>query len=753
MAAIDPVSASQERLERCLAATDAPPRRAAPDDPLVPGSGLTVGRAVELFEDMVLSRAIDVAAREMKARDEGYYTIASAGHEDNVALGALLETTDPCFLHYRSGALMMARARKAGEDPVEDVLLGVAAAAADPVAGGRHKVWGSASTWVPPQTSTIASHLPKAVGTAFALDRARRIGVDTGLPADTIVCCSFGDASANHASALSAVNAARYVARRGSHVPILFVCEDNGLGISVPTPRGWIATSFRELQGLRYVRATGGLDEIWAATREAIAACRESRSPVFLHLDVVRLFAHAGSDVEQAYRDERDIQAGFDRDPLVRTAQELITAGAASADQLRDIVEQTRERVAKTAERVGGAPPLPDLSSVMEPLAPYDPEATRADAEGSPTEDRRREVHGRILPEDASAAGWRTMGAHINAALRDEMARRPELVVFGEDVGRKGGVYGVTGGLQETFGGSRVFDTLLDETTILGTAQGLGLLGLLPVAEIQYLAYLHNAIDQLRGEASSLSFFSEGAFTNPMVVRIAGFAYQKGFGGHFHNENAIGALRDIPGVVIAVPSRGDDAVRMLRGCLALARSNGRVVVFLEPIALYHERDLYEDGDGGWLTDYPPPGTALLPGEVGVHHPDANDLVIVTYANGVRMSLRAAARLREEGIDVRVLDLRWLAPLPMDAVAEHAAEVGTVLVVDECRATGGGIADPVIAGLVERSVEIEVASVRAADSFVPLGPAASHVLVGEEDILAAAGELLAGRTGDEQAMAD
>src|SRR6185503_5332148 len=129
----------------------------------------------------------------------------------------------------------------------------------------------------------------------------------------------------------------------------------------------------------------------------------------------------------------------------------------------------------------------------------------------------------------------------------------------------------------------RVFNTLLDEQSILGLAIGAGQLGLLPVPEIQYLAYLHNAEDQLRGEASSLSFFSQGQFKNPMVVRIAGYAYQKGFGGHFHNDNSIAALRDIPGLIIASPARGDDAAGMLRTCVAAARTSGAVAVFLEPI--------------------------------------------------------------------------------------------------------------------------------------------------------------------------
>ena len=150
------------------------------------------------------------------------------------------------------------------------------------------------------------------------------------------------------------------------------------------------------------------------------------------------------------------------------------------------------------------------------------------------------------------------------------MAARPEMLVFGEDVARKGGVYGVTRGLLSRFGAGRVFDTLLDEQAILGLALGAGLSGLLPIPEIQYLAYLHNAADQIRGEAATLQFFSQGQYRNPMVVRVAGYAYQKGFGGHFHNDNAMAALRDIPGLVIASPARPDDAAAMLRTCLASA---------------------------------------------------------------------------------------------------------------------------------------------------------------------------------------
>ena len=151
-----------------------------------------------------------------------------------------------------------------------------------------------------------------------------------------------------------------------------------------------------------------------------------------------------------------------------------------------------------------------------------------------------------------------------------------------------------------------MFDSLLDEQSILGLALGTAVSGLVPIPEIQYLAYLHNAEDQLRGEAASLSFFSNGQYRNGMVVRIAGYGYQKGFGGHFHNDNAVAVLRDIPGLVIASPARPADAAAMLRTCAAAADVDGTVSVFLEPIALYHTRDLHTPGDDGWTAPYVPP---------------------------------------------------------------------------------------------------------------------------------------------------
>ncbi|MEV4810807.1 thiamine pyrophosphate-dependent enzyme [Micromonospora avicenniae] len=645
-----------------------------------------------------------------------------------------------------------------------DVLRGMVASAREPIAGGRHKVFGHPGLAVVPTTSTIASHLPRAVGMGLAVERLRRLetrragGVGLGddsnvappWPPDSIVVCSFGDASINHASASAAFNTAGWYDHTGLRIPVLFVCEDNGLGISVRTPQGWVETALRSKPGIRYFTADGGDPvQAYAVAAEAAAWVRRHRRPALLHLRTVRLMGHAGADAETAYRSPAEIAADLDLDPVAAMARLLVEAGVASGEELLGRYDHIGWQVRRIAEEVIGEPKLTAAADVVAPLAPRRPaRVARAVAEAAarasgPGAAARNETFGGKPPE---LAGPLTLAQSINAALTDGMLDHPEMAVFGEDVAAKGGVYGVTKGLRDRFGPARVFDTLLDETSVLGLGLGAGLAGMLPVPEIQYLAYLHNAEDQLRGEAATMQFFSQGAYRNPMVVRVAGLAYQEGFGGHFHNDNSVAVLRDVPGLVIAVPARPDDAAPMLRTCLASAAVDGSVCVFLEPIALYHTRDLYVDGDGEWLAGYAEPG-AWASGHVPIGRArvygvgSAEDLTIITFGNGVRLSLRAAAALADEGVGTRVVDLRWLAPLPVADIIREASVTGRVLVVDETRRSGG-VGEGVIAALVDAGYVGAARRVAGVDSFVPLGPAARQVLVSEEAITQGARTLLA-----------
>lgn len=718
------------------------------DAPVREGFALTVGEARLLLESMAMSRALDLEARLLKHRDAGYYTIGSAGHEGNAVVGELLRIDDPCFLHYRSGGLMMARSRKAPEvNAIYDTMLSFVAAKEDPIAGGRHKVWGSRRLWVPPQTSTIASHIPKATGMAFALERAKKLKLNLTFPDDAIVCCSFGDASMNHNVAMSGFNTAAWAIYQKLPIPVLYLCEDNGIGISVKTPQGWPAARMKSWPGIAYFYGDGlDMPDAWRAAKEAITYVREARRPAFLHLKTVRLLGHAGSDVETEYRSISEIEASEHEDPIIKMIDLVVSSGAMAAVDVERLLNHLRAEVKRAAEICAPKTKLTSLAEVAAPLAPRSADRiAREVARGVDANIRENAFGGKDkLPENHNKP--RPMATLINWGLHDLMAKYEDLFLFGEDVAKKGGVYKVTTNLFEQFGAARVFNTLLDETSILGLALGMGHAGLLPIPEIQYLAYFHNAEDQIRGEACSLQFFSNGQFTNPTVVRIAGFAYQKGFGGHFHNDNSIGVLRDIPGIVIAAPSRGDDAVFMMRTCVASAKVDGAVIAFVEPIALYHEKDLYQTGDGGWLYHYPPPGEGIPIGESKIYYENDGadrDLLIVSYANGFRLSLIVAKRLRARGIGARVLDLRWLAPLDHDAVLLNAKKCKKVLVVDECRKTGGGVAEAIITDLAERRElnSLQIARHTAADTYIPLGPAANVCLPTVESIEAAALELL------------
>ncbi len=700
-----------------------------------PTLALSHTAAVALFRAQCVSRALDLTSRAMQKAGQGFYTIGSSGHEGMAAVAAALRPTDMAFLHYRDAAFQLARADQvAGQPILWDMLLSFACSSEDPISGGRHKVLGSKALMIPPQTSTIASHLPKAVGVAYSIGLSRRHTPEHQLlPQDALVACSFGDASANHSTAQGAFNTASWTSFQSSPLPLLFICEDNGIGISTPTPTGWIAASFQNRPGLRYFHGDAlDIYDAYAAARQAADYVRSRRKPAFLHLRTVRLYGHAGADMPTTYMSRDAVEADEANDPLLHTVRLLAEAGALAPSDALEIYTQTRDRVERAAAEAVKRPHLRSAQDVMASIIP--PKRVCAPSNGPDTKSRAATFGSDMNAMDKP----QPMSRLINWALTDLMLEHREIICCGEDVGRKGGVYGVTQRLQQRFGEDRMIDTLLDEQSILGLAIGMAQNGFLPIPEIQFLAYLHNAEDQIRGEAATLPFFSNGQFTNPMVLRIAGLGYQKGFGGHFHNDNSIAVLRDIPGVIIACPSRGDEAAMMLRECVRLAREEQRVVVFLEPIALYPMRDMETDGDNAWMTTYPSPDQRIALGDVAVHG-TGKDLAIVTYGNGHYLSRKAEAAIRAKDIDLRIIDMRWLAPLPEASILEATKGCKNILIVDECRRTGGQ-AEALMALFTEAGHQ-RLARVTAEDSFIATGPAYGATLPDVNQIITAVEELV------------
>ena len=725
---MDRVSIVHENFLRRVAESDFPAGQK-------PGGPLPDEEAVAIFRSQCLSRALDRESRAMQARGTGFYTIGSSGHEGMAAVAAALTPKDMAFLHYRDAAFQIHRAEQVpGQSIAWDMLLSFACSSEDPISGGRHKVLGSKALNIPPQTSTIASHLPKAVGAAYSLGLARRNAPEhSTLKADAIVMCSFGDASANHSTAQGAFNTAQWTSYQSSPLPLLFVCEDNGIGISTKTPKGWIAATFAEREGMKYF-AADGLDiyDTYRVACEAAEYVRRRRKPAFLHLRTIRLYGHAGADLATSYLPRVEVEAEEANDPLLHSVRLLDEAQALAPADALAIYEETGRRVAAIATEAETRPRLETAAQVMEHLIP--PARACAPSNG-PSKAERDAVLG---DEKKAMDAPQIMSRLINWALADLMLEHEEIVLMGEDVGRKGGVYGVTQKLSKRFGRSRVIDTLLDEQSILGLGIGLAHNGFVPIPEIQFLAYLHNAEDQLRGEAATLPFFSKGQFTNPMLVRIAGLGYQKGFGGHFHNDNSVAVLRDIPGLILACPSNGADAVMMLRECVRLVREEQRLAVFLEPIALYPMRDLHEDGDGGWMHHYPVPGASIPLGEVAIHG-EGRDLAIVTFGNGTYLSRQAQKHLQDARINARVIDMRWLSPIPERALLDAVEGCANVLVVDETRRSGG-VAEALMALFAENGAT-SLARLTAQDSFIATGPAYGATMPSAQSILDAAKALV------------
>src|SRR5690606_19556723 len=462
----------------------------------------------QLWHSQLCSRLLDLQSRLLQAKGQSFYTIGSAGHEGNAAVAAALRLTDPAFLHYRSGAFFIERSKQLpGSTPLYDMLLSFCASCDDPISGGRHDVIGSLALNIPPQTSTIASQLPKAVGAAFAVDLAKRLQLDGQWPHDAIVLCSFGDASANHSTAQGAINSACWAAYQQVPVPVLFVCEDNGLGISTPTPSGWIEQDLADRPALKYFAADSrDLAQTYHIARRAADYVRSKRKPAVLHLSTVRLFGHAGADAEAAYRTKAQIEAELELDPLLSSTAALLASGELSAEQLLAQLNTLVAQISRVAAIASSRPKLTSAAQVMASIAP-----------------RRAAVPVPVLPDTEARQQLFAFDQHnigkkqhlaklLNWALHDVLAQYNNTVVFGEDVGKKGGVYGVTQHLVHAFGSNRVINTLLDEQSILGMAIGLAQQGFIAIPEIQFLAYVHNAEDQIRGEAATLPFFSNGQY-------------------------------------------------------------------------------------------------------------------------------------------------------------------------------------------------------------------------------------------------
>jgi 2-oxoisovalerate dehydrogenase E1 component len=686
-------------------------------------AGLTREDILRAYRTMVLSRRIDDKEIQLKNQSLIYFQISGAGHEAIlVAAGLTLKPAyDWFYPYYRDRALCLVL----GVTPFEMFLAGVGAKD-DPASGGRQMPshWGHAGLNIVSQSSPTGTQCLQAIGAAEAALIYERVtsieGRTDRFHHDEVVYLSVGDGATSEGEFWESLNAACL-----GKLPVVCVVEDNGYAISVPvevqTAGGDISKLVASFPDL-HVESVDGTDFVasYRAMSAAVAYARARKGPALVHARVTRPYSHSLSDDEKLYKTPDERAAEARRDPIVRLAAFIRSEGIADEAGLDAIARAVDAEVNAQAERAKQAEkPHPDSVA----LYVY-----------SPTIDPCSEAF-----DTAPASGGKpdTMVAAINRTLKDEMARDPRIVLFGEDVADcsresalervpgKGGVFKVTHGLQRAFGGTRVFNSPLTEAGIVGRAIGMATRGLKPVVEIQFFDYIWPAMMQMRDEMSMLRYRSNNAFSCPMVIRTAIGGYLRG-GAPYHSQSGESIFAHCPGIRIAFPSNARDAAGLLRTAIRCDDP----VLFLEHKHLY--RQTYNKGE------YPGPDYTVPFGKIAVRR-EGNDVVVFTWGALVQRSLLAAQQAEKDGISVMVVDLRTIAPFDWDGVAAAVKATNRVVIAHEDQLTcgfGAELAARIAEGLFEH-LDAPIRRVAALDTPVAYYPALEEAILPQSaDVLKA-----------------
>jgi len=670
---------------------------------------------------MLRSRRIDDKEIQLKHQSQIFFQISGAGHEAVlVAAGlALKPGYDWFFPYYRDRALCL----QLGMTPFEMFLAGVGSKE-DPASGGRQMPshWGHTALNIVSGSSPTGTQVLHAVGAAEAgiiygrvpeiPDRASHFHDDE------VVYVSLGDGATSEGEFWEALSGTCT-----KRLPVLFLVEDNGYAISVPvevqTPGGDISRLVRSFPGL-HVDSIDGTDFFasFRAMREATAYVRERKGPALVHARCIRPYSHSLSDDEKLYKTPAEREAEARRDPIVRFADFLRTGNVATDEELAAMLADIDREINEAALAALHAP-KPDKSTAR--LWVYSPDVDPASSAFE------------TPPHSEGKAD--TMVAAINRTLKDEMARNPRIVVFGEDVADasrkealsivsgKGGVFKLTHGLQRLYGDARVFNSPLSEAGIVGRAIGMAVRRLKPVVEIQFFDYVWPAMMQIRDEMSMLRYRSGNNFSCPMVIRIPIGGYLRG-GGPYHSQSGESIFAHCPGIRIAFPSNAVDAAGLLRTAIRCDDP----VMFLEHKHLY--RQTYTKGEYPGREFMIPFGKAKL-------RRDGDHVLVVTWGALVQRSLLAANQAAKDGISTAVLDLRTIAPYDWEAIASQVERVNRVVIAHEDQLTcgfGAEIAARIVGELFEH-LDAPVRRVGALDV-----PVAYHPDL-EEAILPQAADLL------------
>ncbi|MEO7556163.1 MAG: dehydrogenase E1 component subunit alpha/beta [Acidimicrobiales bacterium] len=678
--------------------------------------GFPRDEVVEDYRTALISRALDDREISMQKQSRVFFQISGAGHEA-LLLGlarSLRPAYDWFFPYYRDRALVLAL----GVTPTE-ILYQAVGSAACPASGGRQMPchWGHRGLHIVTQSSATGSQCLPAVGCA----EATRYIQGRSLPGceaygDEITYVSLGDGTTSQGEFWESLTTACRL-----HLPVLYVVADNGYAISVrsddqaPAPIHELVRGFR---GLGVAKIDGrSYFESRRSGAVAVARVRAAEGPFLIHAKVTRPYSHSAADSQAKYRPAEELADDLEHDPITQLEKDLVEGGVLGPD---DVVRMRAEaqRIVADAAKAALAAPRPDPATVLRDVIalPRFPDAVEPSGDGEVV----------------------ALGEAIKRTLHEVMAADERIRVFGEDVADapnevladvegKGGVFGTTHGLQRTFGLARCFNTPLAEANIVGRAVGQAVRGLRPCPEVQFFDYIWTAMQQIKTEAATIRWRSDGSWTCPMVLRVPIGGYLAG-GAIWHSQSGESIFTHVPGLIVVFPSRARDAAGLLRAAFQCEDP----VLFLEHKHLLRQaytRDPFPQ------VDYVVPigkGTVVRPGD---------DLTIVTYGATVERSRQAIARLSEEGTagSVELIDLRSLAPWDQDLVGESVRRTGRALVVHEDIRTGGFGAE-VAAWIAEScfdALDAPVSRVGALDCHVAYEPTLEAAILPQADDIAVA----------------
>jgi 2-oxoisovalerate dehydrogenase E1 component len=682
-------------------------------------------RLIAMYRIMVAARRTDDQEILLKRQNKIFFQISGAGHEAvQVAMAAHMRPgSDWSYLYYRDRALSQAL----GMTPYEHLLQAVGAES-DPASGGRQMPshWGHRELRIVSTSSPTGTQFLQAVGCAEA---GMRAGRDDAMRAaieefrdDEVVLVTTGDGTTSQGEFWEALNTASNL-----KLPVIFLVEDNKYAISVPvevnTAGGKISRLVSGFPGLMIEEFDGtDLEESFEVCGRAVQYARQRQGPVLLHAHVVRPYSHSMSDDERLYRTRAELDDDARRDPLVIARSMLMDRGHATAEEL-DALEAEVEQEVKAASDRALEQPQPGPETAMDFLFSPDVDPT---AEQFDTED------------DPKYVGTETtMVDLINAALRDEMARDPRILVFGEDVADasredaleevkgKGGVFKCTFGLQRKYGSNRVFNSPLAEANIVGRAIGMATRGLKPVVEIQFFDYIWPAFMQIRDELATMRYRSGGHWASPVVIRVAYGGYLKG-GAIYHSQTGETLFTHTPGLHVVLPATAQDA----NGLLRTAIRSEDPVIFLEHKHLY--RQVYNKGQD------PGPNFMIPLGKAKVVR-EGTDVTVVTCGAVVKRSLDAARQAEARGISVEVIDLRSLNPLDMETIAASVRKTNRVVIAHE-DSLSWGIGSEIAARIADELftyLDAPIRRVASLDTWVAYAPQVEDAILPQtENVLEA-----------------